>query len=206
LRGAIAFTEPDGQAGTVAAEILFTYKVAREVEGTAEDRELLSRAAGIRLAEEANRALKLEREGKREQAAKVLESAVMAAPMVSVEDRVEYQTLSRQMGRGLSEEDRKRRHYEEYRRRTSRTEAAHGPVAVEYEATRLTFKAKQIEPLEMGQSFRVITPMGVFQMTKQDFYETFPNVVESSSYQDNGNYNYSVLPKKAEPFRVHDSS
>ncbi len=73
---------------------------------------------------------------------------------------------------------------------------------VEYKFTKLCFKADIIEPLEMQDRFRIITPLGTFEMTKHQFYEVFSNVVKSSSYQDQRIYHYPTLPKKALPFRV----
>jgi hypothetical protein len=74
--------------------------------------------------------------------------------------------------------------------------------ATTYENARLTFRADRIERLEPGQSFRVITREGTFQMTKEQFYRDFANVAASSSYRDQGTYNYKVLPRKALRYRV----
>ncbi len=57
----------------------------------------------------------------------------------------------------------------------------------------------------MDDWFCVTTAVGVFAMTKRQFYETFPNVVRSSSYQDKGNYHYPNPPKIAMQFRVDES-
>jgi len=51
----------------------------------------------------------------------------------------------------------------------------------------------------------MITPVGVFQMSKAEFYRDFPNVVASRSYKA-GVYNYAQLPSKAEQFRVRDTT
>jgi hypothetical protein len=77
-------------------------------------------------------------------------------------------------------------------------------IVVEYEATRLLFRAKLIEPLHSSQSFRIITPGGVFEMTKSEFYSVFSNVVASASYRENGIYHYASLPRKALAYRVDD--
>lgn len=37
-------------------------------------------------------------------------------------------------------------------------------------------------------------------MTKTEFYETFPSVVKSKSYRENGIYNYPIIPDKAYKF------
>jgi hypothetical protein len=73
---------------------------------------------------------------------------------------------------------------------------------VTYEATRVTFKRDEIERLKSDDEFRMVTPVGVFQMSKADFYGEFPNVVASKSYK-NGVYSYPQVPFKAEGFRVH---
>ncbi len=73
---------------------------------------------------------------------------------------------------------------------------------VAYRYSRLTFHRDSIEPLEPDELFRVETPVGAFEMSKADFYETFPGVVRSRSYAINGHYNYATVPRKAERFLV----
>jgi hypothetical protein len=75
-------------------------------------------------------------------------------------------------------------------------------VAVEYQAPRLLFKRDIIETLDVTEAFRIVTPVGTFQMTKAEFYDVFANVVATRSYRQNGIYHYSTLPQKAERFRV----
>ena len=72
----------------------------------------------------------------------------------------------------------------------------------QWESTRLTFYRHQIEPLGSLGRFRIVTPHGTFEMTKNDFCSVFSNVVRSSSYLDHGYYNYPSVPKKALPFLV----
>ena len=48
---------------------------------------------------------------------------------------------------------------------------------VEYSSSRLCFKADIIEQLNDNEEFAVHTPFGVFQMSKADFYNTFPNII-----------------------------
>lgn len=71
-----------------------------------------------------------------------------------------------------------------------------------YRYSRLTFHRDSIEPLKAKDRFRVETPVGAFEMSKAEFYETFPSVVRSRSYADNGLYSYTTVPKKAELFLV----
>lgn len=78
-------------------------------------------------------------------------------------------------------------------------------VIVTYNATRLLFRSSLIEPLSPSQVFRIVTPLGVFEMSKSDFYEAFPNVIASASYKENGIYHYAHLPKKALVYRVDNN-
>jgi hypothetical protein len=73
---------------------------------------------------------------------------------------------------------------------------------VEYRKSRLWFMADVIEHLGMDQTFRVVTPTGVFEMTRAEFYEHFPNVSASASYQIGRHYHYKNVPYKALRFLV----
>jgi hypothetical protein len=77
-----------------------------------------------------------------------------------------------------------------------------GEVQVRYCATRLMFRKREIEPLGLGESFEVDTPSGLFRFTKREFYEEFPGVVRSRSYQSDGLYHYPNVPRRAERFRI----
>lgn len=77
-----------------------------------------------------------------------------------------------------------------------------GLPAVTYNFSRLCFKASQIEPLQDDQAFRVVTPVGTFQMTKAEFHRAFPKVIMSKSYSENGIYHYPSVPKSALPYRL----
>jgi hypothetical protein len=70
-----------------------------------------------------------------------------------------------------------------------------------YKHTRLCFKGDLIEPLQMNDRFGIITDVGIFKMTKDNFYTVFQNVVKSKSYKEEGIYHYPVVPKKALQFR-----
>ena len=76
---------------------------------------------------------------------------------------------------------------------------------VEYSYSRLCFKADIIEKLNDNDEFAVHTPFGVFQMSKADFYETFPNIVQSESYQKNRIYSMKNPTKKAMRFLTNAS-
>jgi hypothetical protein len=73
---------------------------------------------------------------------------------------------------------------------------------VRYEYSRLCFKADMIEQLDWDDTFCVVTPEGTFAMTKQEFYETFPNVVLSVSYKRDRIYHYPKTPQKAMQFKL----
>ena len=51
-----------------------------------------------------------------------------------------------------------------------------GQPKVTYSYSRLTFHRDSIEPLQKDDVFRIETPAGVFELSKGDFYQTFPNV------------------------------
>jgi hypothetical protein len=79
-----------------------------------------------------------------------------------------------------------------------------GTPKASYRASRLTFKSRVIEPLDWGEVFRVVTPIGTFEMTKADFYAAFPRVRLTVSYRERGIYHFPVLPKAAERFRLEE--
>jgi hypothetical protein len=76
---------------------------------------------------------------------------------------------------------------------------------VAYRYSRLTFHRDSIEPLSPDDVFRIETPVGIFQMTKQQFQETFASVAQSHSYKSGGSYNYKQVPEKAKAFRISES-
>jgi hypothetical protein len=72
--------------------------------------------------------------------------------------------------------------------------------AVRYASSRLTFKADLIEPLAPPEHFRVDTPVGSFQMSKAEFYDAFPKLVQTPSYQVQRVYHSKAPPRHALPF------
>jgi hypothetical protein len=64
------------------------------------------------------------------------------------------------------------------------------------------FQRDLIEPLEPDEVFRVETPVGAFEMSKSEFHENFPGVIQSESYLVGGKYHYPVVPVKAKRFLV----
>ena len=75
---------------------------------------------------------------------------------------------------------------------------------IEYSYSRLCFKADVIEQLNDNDEFAVHTPFGVFQMSKAEFYETFPNIIKTESYQKNGIYSMKTPTKKAMRFLTNE--
>lgn len=81
---------------------------------------------------------------------------------------------------------------------------------VAYESSRLAFIHDKIEPLRWDDAFRILTPHGVFQMTKKEFHLDFANVVKSRSYRTGtegakrggGYYHYHYVPSKAYKYRI----
>jgi hypothetical protein len=73
---------------------------------------------------------------------------------------------------------------------------------ITYRYSRLTFHRDSIEPLGPDDIFRVETPVGAFEMSKADFYSTFPRVPLSRAYRDNGYYNFKDVPRRAMGFLV----
>ena len=67
---------------------------------------------------------------------------------------------------------------------------------------RLTFKTNLIESLKNNDFYiNEIESLGIFKISKADFYKYFPKVVETDSYKS-GNYNYPSFPKEAEKFLI----
>ena len=88
----------------------------------------------------------------------------------------------------------------------------HGPMKtrpkVTYRYSRLSFHRNSIEPLKDSDRFRAETSLEAFEMSKAEFYQTFPNVVQTDSYTKKGLYNYPKVPEKAKRFLVtaaHDA-
>jgi hypothetical protein len=47
-----------------------------------------------------------------------------------------------------------------------------------------------------------VTDQGTFAMTKREFYETFPRVLESRSYRHDRIYHYPKPPQRALRFKI----
>ena len=76
------------------------------------------------------------------------------------------------------------------------------PQRVErYTYGRLCFRRDVIERLGMDDAFEVRTPVGTFRMTRQEFEDAFPHILDTRSWAK-GIYHYPRVPSKAEAFRV----
>jgi len=64
--------------------------------------------------------------------------------------------------------------------------------------SRLTFRKDFIEPLASNEYFsiNVTADNCTYTLKKSDFYDLFPNVIESNSYKVKGVYSYTKTPKK----------
>ncbi|MBW6466853.1 MAG: VWA domain-containing protein [Brevefilum sp.] len=97
------------------AELVFAAVDIKEEAAHPQDQELLGRFALVDLADKANEALKLERAGDRAGSAQVMSTAAyLYRDQVNNSTFDRYQQLSEQLSQGLDQDQRKRRHYQEY--------------------------------------------------------------------------------------------
>lgn len=98
-----------------SAEIAFTRDSAATVRAAPRNQEVLNRFALVYIADVASRALKLEREGQREAARRLLEPAVQEFSMYLDEEKLKhYSGLTERLRRGLEEYERKGVQYAAY--------------------------------------------------------------------------------------------
>lgn len=96
-------------------EISFTRDSAAAVHSAERNQELLNRFALVYIADVASRALKLEREGKREAARRLLEPALLEfGQFLDDSKRMYYENLGGTITFGLDENQRKMSHYSSY--------------------------------------------------------------------------------------------
>lgn len=114
----------ENETGAISAtksSIIFKYEDQKTVQSAELNKEVMGRFASVQLADEAIKALKLEREGKAEEASRLLEMILPAnAPYMSEEKVTYYQNLSRRMKKRLTEIDRKTSHSLNYTSRRPR--------------------------------------------------------------------------------------
>ena len=105
------------------AELAFQYTALSSAEAAPRKHEVQEHFAKVDLAETANEALKLERQGKREQANRLLKQGILeqgayVAPAVAAD----YENMSERMKQGMAEGDRKVSHYQTYNQKRQRGE------------------------------------------------------------------------------------
>jgi Ca-activated chloride channel homolog len=110
-----------GQPLESKAEIALIYKPQELVLQAEPSLDVLGRFSVVEMATTTNQALKLEREGRREEAAEAMARGIAAAaPYLAPEQCIQYTQLSERMKEGMQESDRKDIHYTSYLRRKGR--------------------------------------------------------------------------------------
>lgn len=74
-------------------------------------------------------------------------------------------------------------------------------LGAQWNSPRLSFYKHKIDPLQPKQTMRItVEGLGVFEISKEDFLNTFNEVVMSPSYRADGLYTYPSMPEKAKRF------
>lgn len=121
LRGELQYADEDAEMVVLTAEQWFSYTRQPEVMRLPAHEELLRRASAVEMATATARALKLERGGARKEAQTLLVRAMAAqGPYLSAADSAHYGAVAENMAGGLSEAERKQRHFDAYRLRKQR--------------------------------------------------------------------------------------
>lgn len=129
---------------TATSSVQFVYSDTKDVNSAAVDRAMMERAMQVMLALEAEKALRLELEGRNMAGADTLRSALLeAAPFVNYEISAEYTDMSQRIARGMDPLDRKASHSRNYNRRETRNEMQDTERAALYEKLQ---KAKNNPP------------------------------------------------------------
>jgi Ca-activated chloride channel family protein len=122
LKGELGYADLNGIIRMTEVELVLTYRREAEVIRLPLNEEMLRRLSNVEVATAATHALRLERQGLRQQAQAVLDQSLAAnAPYLAASDTQNYQRLSKQMNDELSEEQRKTNHFAVYRARRSRS-------------------------------------------------------------------------------------
>jgi len=113
----------DQAALSSSQQLQLQYSPAEQVQAAALDETVMKGYARVAVADRATQALRMEREGRRDEASASLDMALQAAaPYFEEQDIAEYRSLSHKMKGGLDEAERKLNHYSNYRRKQSRGE------------------------------------------------------------------------------------
>lgn len=118
LRVDLSFATLAGQAQTVSEEAAFVY--AQSAGEAPRHRALLERAGEVDMAAAAAQALRLEREGWRQEASQMMHRAMAAAPCLAAPAAAQYSQQAQEMEEGLSEQQSKEQHAAAYKKRFSR--------------------------------------------------------------------------------------
>jgi len=104
--------------------LTFTYADSEVVAAAGRDAGLLQRAARVAMSDETNRALRLERQGRREEAQVAMQRALQEnLPNLPPEDVERLEGISYCMHRGMQEDDRKSVQYDAYKARRRREDS-----------------------------------------------------------------------------------
>jgi Ca-activated chloride channel family protein len=99
----------------VHAEMVFKYADQPEVDAETVNHEIMERFSAVELADEATEALKLERQGRREEADRRMQGSLgRNQPYVATQTANHYRELSNRMKNGMTEADRKMSHWDVY--------------------------------------------------------------------------------------------
>ena len=121
LRGELGYADLDGRTEVATTELAFSYAREVEVRMMPIYEPVLQRASEVEMAAAAARALKLERQGQRQEAQALMQQTLAAsAPYMPAPTAASYNALADQMSQGLSEEQRKATHFSAYKTRRSR--------------------------------------------------------------------------------------
>jgi Ca-activated chloride channel family protein len=105
------------------AEVTFEYTDTDTAAAAPRNREVMERYALVELAESANEALKLERQGLNERANELLSQSIASnQPYLNPAVASDYERLSQRMKRGMVESDRKQTHYNNYNQKRSKVQ------------------------------------------------------------------------------------
>ena len=96
-------------------KVVFQYASEKDVEAAPVNREVMERFSVVELADTATEALKLERQGRRDEANRILNQNIdRSRPYISAQEAIDYQSRSDRMRSGMTEADRKQTHYDVY--------------------------------------------------------------------------------------------
>ena len=123
IRLALHARTPDGQEIQRETQVVFAYGSAKDVENAARDAGLLERYYIVSTAQVASESLRLEREGRRAEADRLLERQLAAAkPFMSEDISNGYHRLRQNMSQGLDMGERKAASQEQYRIKRSKNQ------------------------------------------------------------------------------------